>query len=63
MREIDSEKGHNLEDVMVYTTPIEDLGGGKIKCLVQIGIKGGELGKGIEITLDLSGRNKKIPPA
>ncbi len=62
MREINSEKERNLEDVMVHTTPIADLGDGKIKCLVQIGIKGGDLGKGVEITLDLNGRNKKSRP-
>lgn len=58
-----SADNQNLDNVMVKCTPIEDLGDGKFKCLVQMKIGDEEPSKGVEITLDLSGQHQKTLPA
>ena len=63
MRILKPENNQNLANVVVECTPIEDLGDGKFKCLVQMKVGDEELSKGVEITLDLSGQHQKTPPA
>lgn len=57
-----SKNEQNAVDVMVKCTPIEDLGDGKIKCLVQMTVGSGEPSKGVEIILDISRQHQKTPP-